>query len=631
MPRMRLSGSFIQYQAEMLNWPPATWGSVLDKMKELRMDTLIVQMLAQEYNDGTVHSFIGAAGVPDATETILNYADANGFKVYLGLYLPNWNHDMTGSNFLFETQTRMAVVAQQAWDRYLAGGRHPSFAGWYLPYESWTGAYQPVEVERLRRFFQAVDAACGLVSGEKPLAISPFISSYRPSPCEVENLYRQLLDRTGIDILLLQDSVGAQQWDRDIRQRTAPYFQALQKACKATGVQFWANLESFQISNGVFGPGTATRLQQQFDAAAPHVEKFITFDFVHYMNPVAFLSWWDQARRDQMRQFYSDYKAAFVTKDYHPLAPPEISASLAEDRLHLKWEGAAEDKFQLQIKTNLAETTWSTAALPILTNATEFSVIDPAFGSQSSRYYRVRRLPRLQVPDTMISVPPGNFLMGTPTTDLNKTPSELSSFPVTLTRGFWISQHEVTQSEYQNLTCTNPAVFATHLENPVENVTWSNAMRYCELLTRQERQAGRLPDEYLYRLPTEAEWEYAARAGTTNRFTFGDEPALLSDYGWHTGNSQGTSHPVGLKQANAWDLKDMHGNVLEWCWDWIASTPVTPVVDIRGSTTGLIHAIRGGSWSLSWSSCRLGWRNGISSGARSSNVGFRIVLAPASL
>jgi formylglycine-generating enzyme required for sulfatase activity len=627
---LRLSGSFMQYGTEMQAWPPETWQAVLESMKEVRMNTVIVQMLVRENNNGTLYSFIGPSGQPDATETILNYADTNGFRVFLGLYLPNWNHDMTASNFLYETQVRMAVVAQQAWDRYLSGNRHSSFVGWYLPYEPWTASYQPAEVQRLRSFFQAVHASCQAISGDVPLAISPFISSSRPPPCQVEQLYGQILGQSGIDILLLQDSVGAQKWETNILQRVAPYFQAFQNACKATGVQFWANLESFKISSGKFGPCDAARLRKQLEATAPFVEVFVTFDFLNYMNPVAFLSTWDQTRRAQMQQLYSDYKADFVDTDYAPFAPPQISASLAGNSLMLKWQGLPGDQFQVQSKTNLADAVWTSLSSQMITNGTGFSAIEEGLAQQEARYYRILRFPRLQVPDSMIYIPPGTFLMGTPANDPNKTPNELSQFQVTLTRGFWINQFEVTQSEYQNLTCTNPATFTGDLERPVENVSWRNAMDYCVLHTQQERQALRLPDGYVYRLPTEAEWEYAARAGTTNWFSFGNDPALLPNFAWYDANSQGTTHPVGQLQPNPWGLKDVHGNVFEWCWDWIGSAPTQPVTDFRGSTNDLYHAIRGGASSFPWVDCRSSWRIGYSSASIPSDVGFRIVLAPVS-
>lgn len=629
-PVLRLSGGFMQYWDEMQSWSPDTWRSALDRMKDVRMNTVIVQMLVFENNDGSMHSFIGPSGQSDATETILNYADTNGFKVFLGLYMPNWNHDMIGSNFLFETQARMAVVAQQAWDRYLSGGRHNSFAGWYIPYEPWTANYRPVEVERLRSFFQTVHASCQLVSGDVPLAISPFISSSRPPPCQVEHLYRQLLDQSGIDILMLQDSVGAQQWESNIVQRVAPCFQAIQNACNSTGVKFWANLESFKISNGAYGPCDVVRLRKQLDATAPFVEEFVTFDFLHYMNPVAFLSGWDQTRRAQMRQLFSDYKAGFADTDYAPFALPELGASLAGNSLMVKWRGMAGDQFQVERKTNLAAALWTPLMTQMFTNGAEFSVLDPILDGQIARAYRVRKLPRLQVPDFMVYIPPGTFLMGTPTNDPNKRPGELPQFQVTLTRGFWISQFEVTQSEYQNLTCTNPATFIGNLDRPIETVSWRNAMDYCSVLTQQERQALRLPEGYVYRLPTEAEWEYVARAGTTNWFSFGNDQTLLSNYGWYNGDSQSTSHAAGQLQSNSWGLKDVHGNVSEWCWDWIGYAPAQPVTDFSGPTDGSYHAIRGGAWSSSWVNCRSSWRLGYSATSRTSDVGFRIVLAPVS-
>ena len=627
-PALRFSGSFLQYWDEMQSWPPENWRTLLDSMSELKMNTVIVQMQVRENDDGTLHSFIGPAGQPDATETILSYADTNGFKVFLGLYLPNWNHDMLGSNFLFETQNQMATVAQQSWNRYLSGNRHPSFAGWYIPYEPWTADYQPGEVELLRSFFQSIHASCQLISGDAPLAVSPFISAYRPPPCVVEQHYRQLLDQSGIGILLLQDSVGAQQWESNIPQRVEPYARAFQNACQATGVKLWANIESFQISSGVFGPCDANRLKKQFEAEAPFAENSVTFDFLHYMNPKVFLSSWDQTRRTRMQQLFSDYKAAFVDVDYAPFAQPIVSASVLGNDLALIWGGNSGDQFQVQFQTNITDAAWTQLGTPILASGKVFSTTDRILGGQSARCYRVQKLLRLQVPDSLVYIPPGTFLMGTPADDPNKTASELSQLQVTLTRGFWIGQFEVTQSEYQNLVCTNPARFTTDLNLPVENVTWQNAMDYCALLTQRERQAMRLPADYAYRLPTEAEWEYAARAGTTNRFSFGDNPALLADHAWFSANSLSTTHLVGQLQPNPWGLKDIQGNVLEWCWDWIGSASTQPVTDFVGGTNDLYHAVRGGAWSFPWIQCRSSWRVGFVSGARRNDTGFRVVLAP---
>ena len=145
------------------------------------MNTVIVQMLVFENNDGSMHSFIGPSGQSDATETILNYADTNGFKVFLGLYMPNWNHDMIGSNFLFETQARMAVVAQQAWDRYLSGGRL---------------------IERIDRTLRTMRS---LERHQGP-AESGFISS--PGPTEARTVLLELLSAVSAQALTLDRNAG---------------------------------------------------------------------------------------------------------------------------------------------------------------------------------------------------------------------------------------------------------------------------------------------------------------------------------------------------------------------------------------------------------------------------------------
>lgn len=624
----RLNGSFVQYWDEMQTWSPAVWQGILEKMQELRMDTVVIQMLVRENSDGALHSFIGPSGEPDATETILRFADTNGFRVFLGLYLPNWNHDLLASNFLYETQTRMADVATQAWTRYLSGNRHPSFAGWYLPYEPWTANYSAAEINRLRSFFQGVSQACHLVSGDVPLAISPFINSSRPPPCDVERVYTQLLDKTGIGIVMLQDSVGAQQWESHIIQHVSPYAQAFQRACAATGVELWANLECFAIEGSAYMPCTASRLRNQFEATAPFVQRFVTFDFVHYMNPVAFLSSWNLEKRSRMQQLFADYKAAFVDQDFAPWGSPLISANVSAGNLTLRWPGASGDLFEVQWKTNLADAAWEPLAANVATQGTMFSVVEEVTPQPHARFFRVQRLPRLQPLAEMVWIPPGTFQMGTPASDPGKTPDELPRLTVTLTRGFWISRHEVTQSEYQNLMCTNLSSFAGDLNCPAERVSWNDAMEYFSRLAQQERRAGRLPDTHTYRLPSEAEWEYAARAGTTNWFSFGDDPSLLGSYAWYNANSSATTHPVGGRLPNPWGLADIHGNVFEWCWDWISSAPNEPATDLLGSTNGAYRAIRGGAWSFPATYCRSSWRMGYPPGARTSNVGFRIVLAP---
>jgi len=326
-----------------------------------------------------------------------------------------------------------------------------------------------------------------------------------------------------------------------------------------------------------------------------------------------------------MQQLFNDYKAGFVSIEYAPLAPPEISAKLESGSLSLNWSSAPGDPFQVQVTTNLGSS-WTNADVKILNNGNSFSVVEGASSESQARFYRVQRLPRLVVPESMVWIPPGAFLMGTAASDPDKSVNELPQFQVGLTHGFWMSRLEITQSQYQNLMCTNPARFKGDLDRPVETVSYHDAVQYCCRFTQQERAAGRLPDGYSYRLPTEAEWEYAARARGTNAYFFGDDPLALGTYGWYSGNSQGSPHQGGLLQANPWKLHDTCGNVYEWCLDWIEAVPAEPAVDYRGTMTGQYRGVRGGTWGFRADQCRSCWRLGYAPTVRFATLGFRIIL-----
>ena len=144
----------------------------------------------------------------------------------------------------------------------------------------------------------------------------------------------------------------------------------------------------------------------------------------------------------------------------------------------------------------------------------------------------------------MVLIHPGNFMMG----------EEKDRHEVILSKPFYMGVTEVTQAQYEVVMGTNPSYFKG-ATNPVDNVSWNDATEFCKKLSEKTRQA--------VRLPTEAEWEYACRAGTQTAFSFGDDPAALGDYAWWFGNSGETTHPVGQKKLNAWGLYDMHGNVSE--------------------------------------------------------------------
>jgi formylglycine-generating enzyme required for sulfatase activity len=191
---------------------------------------------------------------------------------------------------------------------------------------------------------------------------------------------------------------------------------------------------------------------------------------------------------------------------------------------------------------------------------------------------------------------------------------------VTLTQPFWLGRTEVTQAQWVAVMGSNPSEFKGE-SLPVENMSWDDAMEFCRKLTAQEKQAGRLPAGYAFTLPTEAQWEYACRAGTTGDYA-GDPDAMA----WYNNNSGGTTHPIGTKQANAWGLADMHGNVFEWCRDWYGNYPGGAVTDPKGAASGSFRVSRGGSWYFEASFARSAFRNSNSSAYRLYRVGFRPAL-----
>jgi formylglycine-generating enzyme required for sulfatase activity len=158
--------------------------------------------------------------------------------------------------------------------------------------------------------------------------------------------------------------------------------------------------------------------------------------------------------------------------------------------------------------------------------------------------------------------------------------------------------------------------------NPVEKVSWTDAVEFCGKLSAMpaEKTAG-----HVYRLPTEAEWEYACRSGTTTAYGFGDDASRLGDYGWSRSNSDSKPHPVGEKKPNAWGLYDMHGNVWEWCQDWYAAYPSGSATDPTGATSGSNRVFRGGGWGHGARFCRSAYRFWSTPGIRINDLGFRVL------
>jgi formylglycine-generating enzyme required for sulfatase activity len=288
----------------------------------------------------------------------------------------------------------------------------------------------------------------------------------------------------------------------------------------------------------------------------------------------------------------------------------------------------------LELSTNLAA--WQDIATLIFTS-TNLAWVDQ-YPRGGGAYYRLRRVagsggstPPFPPPlANLVWIPPGQFVMGSPDTDPDFLAEEQPQTIVTLTRGFFIGKYEVTQGEYLIATGSNPSSFTGDTNLPVETVSWTQATNYCRLVNLQESLAGRLPSGYAYRLPTEAEWEYAARAGSTNRFSWGNDPGYtaLGNYAWYSANSGGTTHSVGQKLPNAWGLYDVSGNVCEWCQNSFAYYPGGSVTDPPASTTGTSKVFRGGSHGDDNVSCRPADRKSILQSQALNIFGLRVVLAP---
>jgi formylglycine-generating enzyme required for sulfatase activity len=249
----------------------------------------------------------------------------------------------------------------------------------------------------------------------------------------------------------------------------------------------------------------------------------------------------------------------------------------------------------------------------------------------------------------MVSITGGTFTMGSPSTESGSYSDERPQHSVTLT-GFYMGKYQVTQEQYQAVMGTNPSYFSSNPQEgeiqgkrPVENVTWYDAVEFCNKLSAQESLqsvytiSGRTPASGYpitsatvtadftkngYRLPTEAQWEYACRAGTITAYNTGD--TISDNTGWYSSNSGSKTHEVGKKPANAFGLYDMHGNVWEWCWDWYGDYSSDTQTNPMGASSGTDRVERGGSWYYSAEGLRSAIRRVSNPNNRSYNLGFRL-------
>ncbi len=227
----------------------------------------------------------------------------------------------------------------------------------------------------------------------------------------------------------------------------------------------------------------------------------------------------------------------------------------------------------------------------------------------------------------LVLIPAGDFLMGSPDSEPGHQPNEGPQHKVTIPKPFYMGAHEVTQGQYEAVMLVNPSAHLLSADHPVDSVSWDDAVAFCQALSNltPEKKAGRK-----YRLPTEAEWEYACRAGSKTAYSFGDDVLQVGEHAWFKENAPGSTQKVGTRKPNAWGLYDMHGNVWEWCLDNLETYPDKPTVNPRGSSKGPLYVIRGGGVSTAgtqWEAVhmRSAIRGMYSREMRTSNVGFRVV------
>jgi len=216
----------------------------------------------------------------------------------------------------------------------------------------------------------------------------------------------------------------------------------------------------------------------------------------------------------------------------------------------------------------------------------------------------------------LIWVPPGEFWMGSPEAEKGRGSNEVRH-RARLTRGFWLGKYPVTQRQWAAVMGTNPSRFTCMgLEAPVEQVSWDDCQKLIRKLTRAAGPA--------WRLPTEAEWEYACRAGSATAWCVGDGEGALQQAAWYAAKSGGTTHPVGQLRPNGWGLYEMHGNVWERVQDWYGEYGAGARVDPTGPSGGSARVIRGGSWDDVADACRSAYRICLAPGVKGSGLGVRL-------
>ena len=224
----------------------------------------------------------------------------------------------------------------------------------------------------------------------------------------------------------------------------------------------------------------------------------------------------------------------------------------------------------------------------------------------------------LFAPDDFVWIEAGTYQMGSPPLEPGRNPDE-TLHEVRITEGFWMAKYEVTQGQWDSVVTFNESPMRG-VDLPVAGVSWHEAQLFVTSLNQQEGTN--------FRLPTEAEWEYACRADSASAYSFGSEVEDLHEYAWYKDNAEDRLHPVGRKKPNAWGLYDMYGNVWEWCQDFKAPLGSDHAIDPRGPENGTVRVGRGGSYAMEGTVCRSAFRGGLEPYGKGSDLGLRLCYSP---
>ena len=273
----------------------------------------------------------------------------------------------------------------------------------------------------------------------------------------------------------------------------------------------------------------------------------------------------------------------------------------------------------------------TTAAEPIVENAVEPAAPVNVIVPDATTVSKIVTPEQMSVGDiitnsigmVLVPIPAGEFLMGSPATEPARRDNE-DQHRVKISRPFYLGICEVTVAQFDKVMGMRPSHWKAD-NNPIEQVSWEQVTSFCRELSASaaEQQAGRV-----YRLPTEAEWEYACRAGSQTPFSFGSNPEEFGVYGWFLKNSDSRSHSVGQKKPNSFGLYDMHGNVWEWCQDWYGEFETGFSVDPTGPVSSFSRVRRGGSWEHPPRQGRSSHRSYLPPDYRYCKLGFRVALTP---